>query len=134
MTDINELGPQEAFAPYQKPKLNNASVGTKQLQDLEKLFIENKEAFAEDERQTTPFIKMSIDTGDHKPMVKRPYTIYKKQCDWIRKAKDKLCQEALVREMHSSWSAQIVVVLKGHDVNCICVDYRAFSIITRAYV
>ena len=39
---------------------------------LEKLLEANKDSFAEDERQigTTPLIKMSIDTGDHPPIVK----------------------------------------------------------------
>ena len=44
----------------------------KVLQDLEKLLKENPDAFAQGETQigTTPLIKMSIDTDDHKPIAK----------------------------------------------------------------
>ena len=44
----------------------------KVLQDLEQLLEENPDAFAQDDTQigTTPLIKMSIDTGDHKPIAK----------------------------------------------------------------
>ena len=47
MTKINELGPQEDFVSYTKPKLSDDHVSTKILQDLEKLLDDNKEAFAE---------------------------------------------------------------------------------------
>ena len=51
ITEINALGPQEDFVSYTKPKLSGAPINTKTLQDLEKLLDDNKEAFAEDERQ-----------------------------------------------------------------------------------
>ena len=71
---INELGPQEDFVKHEKPKLQGASVNVKLLKDLEKLLEENSGAFAEDETQigTTPVIKMSIETGDHRPIAKHP--------------------------------------------------------------
>ena len=69
---MNELGPQEDFVKYQKPRLQDVPHDAKVLQDLEQLLEENPAAFAQDETQigTTPLIKMSIDTGDHKPIVK----------------------------------------------------------------
>ena len=74
---INEVGPQEDFVKYQKPRLQDASVDAKVLWDLEQLLEENPDAFAQDETQigTTPLIKMSIDTGDHKPIAKQPHTL-----------------------------------------------------------
>ena len=47
------------------------------MADLENLLEENNNAFAQDETQigTTPLIEMSIDTGDHPPIAKRPYTL-----------------------------------------------------------
>ena len=45
---INELGPQEDFVKYEKPKLQDAPVNTKVLTDLEKLLV-NSSAFVEDE-------------------------------------------------------------------------------------
>ena len=78
---IYEIGPQENFVKYEKPKLTDAPVNAKVLEDLEKLLEENKNAFALDETQIeiTPLIQMSIDTGDHPPIAKRPYTLALKQ-------------------------------------------------------
>ena len=74
---INEIGPQQDFFKYKKPELQDASIDTQIKIDLEKLLEANKDSFAEDERQigTTPLIKMSIDTGDHPPIAKKPYTL-----------------------------------------------------------
>ena len=83
MTKINELGPQVVFVSYTRPKLSDAAVNTNILQDLEKLLDDNKKAFAEDDRQIsiTPLTKMAIDTGDHKPIAKKPYILSIKHYD-----------------------------------------------------
>ena len=69
---INELGPQEDLVKYQKPRLQDDPYDAKGLQDLEKLFKENPDAFAQDKTQisTTPLIKMPSDTDDQKPIAK----------------------------------------------------------------
>ena len=41
-TNIFEIGPQEDFVHFQKPKLQNAPVSAKVIEDLEKLLNENK--------------------------------------------------------------------------------------------
>ena len=93
-TNILETGPQEDFVHFQKPKLQDAPVSAKVLEDLENLLNENKNAFATDETEigTTPLIKMSIDTGDHPPIAKRPYTLALKHDEWARKEIDKLLE------------------------------------------
>ena len=48
---------------------------------------------------------MSIDTGDHPPMAKRPYTLSVKHYDWVREELDKLPEADIKREIHFSWSA-----------------------------
>ena len=84
--DIYEIGPQQDFVEYKKPQLEDAPIDTKTKLDLEKLFEANKDAFAEDERQIgrTPLIKMSIDTGDVCPIVKKAYTLALKHYDWVK--------------------------------------------------
>ena len=64
---INEIGPQEDFVKFVKPKLQNAPVNAKVLKDLEKLLNDNPNAFATDETEigTTPLIEMDIDTGTY---------------------------------------------------------------------
>ena len=67
---------EEEFVSHQKPKLQDAPIDQRTKLKLEKLLIRNSDCFAEDEYQlgTTPLITMSIDTGDHPPVAKRPYT------------------------------------------------------------
>ena len=106
------------------------------MADLENLLEENKNAFAQDETQigTTPFIEMSIDTGDHPPIAKRPYTLALKHYEWARKEIDKLLEAGVIRESHSSWSAPVVIVPKSNGEKRLCVDFRALNKITRTYI
>ena len=135
-TNIHEIGPQEDFVKYQKPKLEDAPVSAKILEDLDKLFEENKNAFATDETEigTTPLIKMTIDTGDHPPIAKRPYTLALKHDEWARKEIDKLLEAGVIRESHSSWSAPVVIVPKSNGEKRLCVDFRSLNKITRTYI
>ena len=106
------------------------------LQDLEQLLTENKEAFGENERQidTTPLVQMSVDTGDHLPIAKRPYTPSVKHYDRVREELEKLHDTGVVRESHSSWSAPIVAVPKGEKGRWLCIDFHALNAITRKYI
>ena len=103
--------------------------------ELEQLLERNQDCFAEDERQigTTPLTTMSIDTGDHFPVAKRPYTLALKHHDWVKAEIDKLLEAGFIRESDSSWSAPIVVVPKGDGGKRLCIDYRALNIITKTY-
>ena len=126
---INEIWPQQDFVKYKKPELQDAPIDTQIKIDLEKLLEANKDSFAEDERQigTTPLIKMSIDTGDHSPIAKKPYTLAIKHHEWVRKEIDKLLEAGVKWESHSSWSEPIVLVPEGDGGKRMCVDYRALE-------
>ena len=115
VTHINELGPQQDFVNYNKPALQDAPIDKQTKADLDKLLDNNKGAFAEDERQigTTPLIEMTIDTGDHPPIAKKPYTLALKHYDLVKEEIDKLLEAGVIRESHSSLPAPIVVVPKG---------------------
>ena len=78
--------------------------------------------------------KMSIDTGDHPPIAKKPYALALKHYDWVRDGIDKLLEAGIIRESHSHWSAPIVVVPKGDGGKRLCMDFRALYAITRTYV
>ena len=99
VTHINELGPQQDFVNYNKPALQDAPIGKQTKADLDTLLNNNKDAFAEDERQigTTPLIEMSIDTGDHPPIAKKPYTLPLKHYDWVKEKIDKLLEAGVFR-------------------------------------
>ena len=56
---INEVGSQHDYVHYGKPHFLDAPVDKQTKHDLERLLEENRDAFAEDERQigTTSLIK-----------------------------------------------------------------------------
>ena len=126
----------DEFVSCKKPELQDASIDQKTKLDLEQLLEKNKDAFAEDERQigTTPLITMLIDTGDHPPIAKRPYTLALKHHDWVKAEIHKLLEAGVIRESDSSWSVPIVVVPKGDGGKRLCMDYRALNQITRTYI
>ena len=104
--------------------------------DLDKLLDNSKDSFAEDERQIgiTLLTEMTIDTGDHPPITKKPITLALKHDEWMKEEIDKLLEAVVIRENHSSWSAPIVVVPKDDGGKRLCVDFRALHKITRTYV
>ena len=83
---VNEAGPQQDYVSYKKPYLADAAINKKTRLDLEELLQENHHAFATDERQigTTPLIQISIDTGDHPPIAKKPYALALKHHEWVK--------------------------------------------------
>ena len=95
---INEVGPQHDYVHYRNPSLLDATVNKQTRHDLERLLEENHDAFAEDERQigTTPLIKMSIDTGDHPPIAKKPYVLGLEHYHWVRDETDKLLKADVI--------------------------------------
>ena len=129
-------GHKQDFVKYKKSELQDAPIDKQIKINLQKLLEANNNSFAEDERQigTTPLIKMSIDTGDHPPIAKIPYTLAIKHHEWVKEEIDKLLQAGVIRESHSSWSAPIVVVSKGDGGKRMCVGYRALNAISRTYI
>ena len=72
--------------------------------------------FAKDETSigTTPLMEMSIDTGDSHPISQKPYRIAKKNYQWVKEEIEKLLiTKVICSSSRSSWSAPIIVVLKG---------------------
>ena len=127
---ITDTALEEDFVSHQKPQLQKIKP------ELEELSIRNKDCFAEDECQlgTTPLITMSIDTGDHPPVAKRPYTLALKHHDWVKAEIEKLLYAEVIRESNLSWSAPIVVVPKGDGGKRLCIDFRALNEITRTFI
>ena len=129
------MGNSKVLINTRKPELQDAPIDKQIKIDLEMLPKANKDSFA-DERQidTAPLIKMSIDTGDHPPIERKPCTLAIKHHEWIKEEIDKLLEAGVMRESHSSWSAPIVVVPKGDGGKRMCVDYRALNAISRTYI
>ena len=77
---------------------------------------------------------MSINTGDSDPVSQKPYPVAMKHYQWVKEEIDKLLEAGVIRNSHSSWSAPIIVVLKGDGGKCLIIDYRALNKVTRKFV
>ena len=77
---------------------------------------------------------MSIDTGDLDPVSQKPYPVTMKHYQWVKEEIDKLLEAGVIRNSHSSWSAPIIVVLKGDGGKHLVIDYRALNKVTRKFV
>ena len=104
--------------PYHKCKPN---IKTK----LGALLKEYKSQFAQDETSitTTPLTKMSIDTGNVKPVSQKPYPITMEHYQWVKDKIEKLLTAEVIQRNRSCWSAPIIVVPKGDGGKCLVIDY-----------
>ena len=120
----------DSFTP---PKYQLNSTIQQQLDNLLGTF---KDQFAKDEMTigTTLLTQMSIDTGDSDPVSQKPYPVAMKHYNWVKEETDKLLEAGVIRNSHSSWSAPIIVVLKGDGVKHLIIDYRALNKVTRKFV
>lgn len=73
---------------------------------------------------------MSIDTGDHHPIRKRPYRALNKR-RIISQAVDEMLAAKVIERSVSPWSFLMVIVKKADGSNRPCVDYRSLNNITR---
>ena len=120
----------ESFTP---PKYQLEPTIQQQLDFLLRTF---KDQFMKDETTigTTPLIQMSIDMGDSDPLSQKPYPVAMKHYQWVKEQIDKLLEAGVIRNSHSSWSAPIIVVLKGDGGKHLIIDYRALNKVTRKFV
>ena len=105
-------------------------------QQLDSLLSTFKDQFTKDETTigTTPLTQMSIDTGDSDPISQKPYPVAMKHYQWVKEEIDKLLEAGVIRNSHSSWSAPIIVMLKGDRGKRLVIDYRALNKVTRKFV
>ena len=105
-------------------------------QQLDFLLRTFKDQFVKDETTigTTPLTQMSIDMGDSDPISQKPYPITMKHYQVVKEEIDKLLEAGVIRNSHSSWSAPIIIVLKGDGGKHLIIDYRALNKVTRKFV
>ena len=120
----------DAFTP---PKYQLDSTIQQQLDNLLETF---KDQFAKDKMTIgiTLFTQVSIDTGDSDPVSQKPYPIAMKHYNWGKEEIDKLLEAGVIRNSHSSWSAPIIVVLKGDGGKHLVIDYRALNKVMGKFV
>ena len=82
----------------------------------------------------TNLTKMQIDTGNSKPVFKKPYPIAMKHYDWDKNEINKLLDAEVICSSHFSWLAPIIMVPKGNNGKCLFIIYRALNKFTQKFV
>ena len=136
---INSATTQQMLPETVKPDsftLPKYQLDSTTQQQLDYLLGTSKDQFAKDETTigTTPLTQLSIDTGDLDPVSQKPYPIAMKHYQWVKEEIDKLLEAGVIRNSHSSWSAPIIVVLKGDGGKRPVIDYRALNKVMRKFV
>ena len=78
-------------------------------------------------------MSMSIDTGTTNPVSQKPYPKSMKHYQWVKEEIEKLLATKVIHSSHSSYSAPIIVVLKGNGGKHLIIDYRALNKVTRKF-
>ena len=81
----------------------------------------------------TALTEMMIDTGTSEPVFQKPYPIAMKNYQWVKDKIEKLLTAKVICSSISSWSAPIIVVLKGDGGKCLVIDYHALNKVTRKF-
>ena len=100
--------------------------------DLDVLLKEYESQFAKDKTSigTTPLTSMIINTGNSHPVSQKPYPITMKHYQWVKEEIEILLPGKVIHSSRSSWSAPIIVVLKGDGGKHLVIDYRALNKVT----
>ena len=78
-------------------------------------------------------MEMTITTGNSEPVLQKPYPITTKNYQWVKEEIEKLLMAKVICSSRSSWSAPIIVVLKGDGGKQLVIDYRTLNKVTRKF-
>lgn len=88
-----------------------------------------------DSQQTTlgctPTVCHQVDTGNHAPLLQRPYRVSPKERRVIEEHVGDMLSRDVIRPSTSSWASPVVLVTKKDGSIRFCVDYRRLNKITR---
>ena len=74
-----------------------------------------------------------IDTGNSDPVSQKPYPIIMKHYQWVKEKIENILAAKVIHSSRSSWSAPIIVVLKGDGGKHLVIDCRALNKVTRKF-
>ena len=119
---------------HRKIALKDAPVSARIKRQFSAMCDEFDDIFSKDSSDVgrTPLVTMEIPTGDHPPLVQRPYTLPLKHAEWVQSELDLLEKAGIIIRSTSPWASPIVIVPKRTSPDepprrRMCVDYRALN-------
>jgi len=103
-----------------------------QKEEIRKLIRKYSEicAISDTKLGRTNIVKHRINTGDNKPVSRKPYRANEEKEKMIKEELDKMIKDGVVRESESPWSSPVVIIDKKDGSKRFCIDYRWVNIIT----
>lgn len=121
------ISSEEKSDPLQGAKLDKLSPTEKEK--VSSLLSRYGTLFAKSTKELgkTDMVKLSIETGDAKPIRQKPYRTPYSQRPVVEKEVQDMLEADIIRPSSSPWSSPIVVVGKKDGGNRFCVDYRKLN-------
>lgn len=109
--------------------LSDPSVPEEYKADIDRLLSTNQDVFAKKDSELghTDTVKLTIDTGDHPPIQRRPYRIPLNKRKIVDDAIDEMLSAKIIERSRSPYSFGLVVVDKKDGTKRICVDFRPLN-------
>ena len=100
---------------------------------VEELVRYNLDLFAEKDTELgkTQTVKMKIDTGDHKPIMLKPYRTPFTKRPIVDKAINDMLATNVIQPSRSPWSFPIITVDKKDGSKRFCTDFRKLNLISK---
>ena len=104
-------------------------VPTEQKNKISMVIIENSDVVANSDKVLgqTQFVRRKINTGDHPPIILKPYRTPLKKRKLVEGAVKDMMGAGLIERSVSPWSFPIVIVSKKDWGHRFCVDFRALN-------
>ena len=134
--DVHTLAEVVKSTPHNlpvSPDFTEAQAPDEHREVLTKLLKRNADVFAATDTDfgMTNTVKMTIDTGNHRPIKQKPYRTPLTKMQTVNEAVDKMLKADIIEESSGSWAFPIVIVDKKDGSKRFCVDYRALNAITK---
>lgn len=104
-----------------------------QARDLHRLLLTYSDIFDFPNRPLgrTSAVKHRIDTGDSRPIYRRPYRVSHAERAVIQREVDEMLKKDIIEPSCSPWASPVVLVKKKDGTWRFCVDYRHLNKITK---
>ena len=113
-------------------KVQDSELTDKEAEKLLEVLEQKKHLLAVSEKELTvsEVTPHTIDTGEAKPIMSRPYQIPRAHQDFLRNKIASLLELDLIKESSGPWSFPVVLVKKKDGSLRMCVDYRKLNAVT----
>ena len=131
----NSVKTDFAPPPEHIPEVTSPDLDLSQHKQINNLLKDNADVFAKNEFDIgkSNILKAHIETGNSKPIKRKPYRTPFAYRDEVRRQVDEMLKTNIISPCNSKWSAPILCVKKKSGEIRICCDYRDLNRVTETF-